>query len=115
METEKRQPSEGSPPPSSTTELAHEVGNTDGTEGSIDPYPHGARLAAIILSLMLGMFLVSLDNVSFAPNSLGQSHPLIERVLDHHKHGDPDHHGRVPGFEQGVLVRFSLFDDVWWW
>lgn len=40
------------------------------TEG-VDPvsqddldYPHGLRLAAIVGSLMLGMFLVSLDNVS---------------------------------------------------
>lgn len=29
-----------------------------------DEYPHGARLAAIVISLMLGMFLVALDNVS---------------------------------------------------
>jgi hypothetical protein len=29
-----------------------------------DEYPHGARLAVIVLSLMLGMFLVALDNVS---------------------------------------------------
>jgi len=40
------------------------------TEG-VDPvaqddldYPHGIRLAAIVGSLMLGMFLVSLDNVN---------------------------------------------------
>jgi hypothetical protein len=26
-------------------------------------YPHGTRLAAIVVSLMLGMFLVALDNV----------------------------------------------------
>lgn len=31
-----------------------------------DDYPHGARLAIIVLSLMLGMFLVALDNVSLA-------------------------------------------------
>lgn len=30
----------------------------------IDEYPHGARLTAIVVSLMLGMFLVALDNVS---------------------------------------------------
>lgn len=28
-----------------------------------DKYAHGARLAAIVVSLMLGMFLVALDNV----------------------------------------------------
>jgi hypothetical protein len=30
-----------------------------------DEHPHGARLAVIIISLMLGMFLVALDNVSY--------------------------------------------------
>lgn len=29
-----------------------------------DGYPHGTRLAAIAISLMLSMFLVALDNVS---------------------------------------------------
>jgi hypothetical protein len=29
-----------------------------------DDYPHGFRLAAIIISLILGTFLVALDNVS---------------------------------------------------
>jgi hypothetical protein len=29
-----------------------------------DEYPHGIRLAAVVFSLMLGMFLVALDNVS---------------------------------------------------
>jgi hypothetical protein len=28
-----------------------------------DEYPHGARLAVIVVSLLLGLFLVSLDNV----------------------------------------------------
>jgi hypothetical protein len=28
-----------------------------------DKYAHGTRLAAIVVSLMLGMFLVALDNV----------------------------------------------------
>jgi MFS transporter, DHA2 family, glioxin efflux transporter len=29
-----------------------------------DDYPHGFRLTAIVISLMLGTFLVALDNVS---------------------------------------------------
>jgi hypothetical protein len=32
-----------------------------------DGYPHGLRLAAIVMSLMLGTFLVALDNVSYSP------------------------------------------------
>lgn len=32
-----------------------------------DEYPHGFRLAAIVISLMLGMFLVALDNVGLWP------------------------------------------------
>lgn len=65
IKTEKQQPYEGSPPPSSATELPREVGNVDSAKAIADPYPHGARLAVIVLSLMLGMFLVSLDNVGF--------------------------------------------------
>ena len=36
-----------------------------------DKYAHGARLTAIIVSLLLGMFLVALDNVrnSWIPSS----------------------------------------------
>jgi hypothetical protein len=33
-----------------------------------DGYPHGARLAVVVVSLMLGMFLVALDNVSCRPS-----------------------------------------------
>ena len=31
-----------------------------------DKYAHGTRLAAIIVSLLLGMFLVALDNVGYS-------------------------------------------------
>ncbi|KAJ9484589.1 hypothetical protein VN97_g8774 [Penicillium thymicola] len=34
----------------------------DDAKAQTDDYPHGARLAAVVLSLMLGMFLVALDN-----------------------------------------------------
>ena len=67
MRTEKQQHPEGfQPRPSATagtTEPTVYAGNTEATEAVADGYPHGARLAAIVLSLMLGMFLVSLDNV----------------------------------------------------
>jgi hypothetical protein len=41
-----------------------DVANHDAKARAADEYPHGARLAAIVFSLMLGMFLVALDNVS---------------------------------------------------
>lgn len=40
------------------------VANDDTKAHATDDYPHGARLAAVVLSLMLGMFLVALDNLS---------------------------------------------------
>lgn len=40
------------------------IANDDAKYHATDDYPHGARLAAVVLSLMLGMFLVALDNVS---------------------------------------------------
>ncbi|KAJ5199153.1 Major facilitator superfamily domain general substrate transporter [Penicillium cf. griseofulvum] len=39
-----------------------DIDNHDAKAGVTDEYPHGARLAAVMLSLMLGMFLVALDN-----------------------------------------------------
>ena len=41
-------------------------GNTQGSED----YAHGARLTALTVSLMLGMFLVALDNVCMQASSL---------------------------------------------
>lgn len=41
-----------------------EVANDNAKASVTDEYPHGARLAAVVLSLMLGMFLIALDNVS---------------------------------------------------
>lgn len=43
-----------------------DLANHDAKAGVTDEYPHGARLAAVMLSLMLGMFLVALDNVSLS-------------------------------------------------
>lgn len=34
-------------------------------EDTVDDYAHGKRLVALTVSLMLGMFLVALDNVCF--------------------------------------------------
>ena len=39
--------------------------NSDPITTAEDEFPHGARFVAIVVSLLLGMFLVSLDNVSY--------------------------------------------------
>ncbi|OGE47443.1 hypothetical protein PENARI_c044G07987 [Penicillium arizonense] len=39
-----------------------DVANYDAKARAADEYPHGARLAAVVFSLMLGVFLVALDN-----------------------------------------------------
>jgi MFS transporter, DHA2 family, glioxin efflux transporter len=41
-----------------------EASNIEAGNPKEDDYSHGAHLAAIVVSLMLGMFLVALDNVS---------------------------------------------------
>ncbi|KAJ9656120.1 hypothetical protein H2198_005176 [Neophaeococcomyces mojaviensis] len=67
IDSEKQTTSEGSPQISSTTATmsgpgATEDGNSEARIPVTEEYPHGARLAAIVISLMLGMFLVALDN-----------------------------------------------------
>jgi len=42
-----------------------DVENTEMDSHGADDYPHGARLTAIVISLLLSMFLVALDNVSY--------------------------------------------------
>lgn len=41
-----------------------DITSQDAMASATEEYPHGARLAAIVFSLMLAMFLVALDNVS---------------------------------------------------
>ncbi|OQE15365.1 hypothetical protein PENFLA_c032G05761 [Penicillium flavigenum] len=55
------------------------VANHDAKPGAADEYPHGARLAAVVFSLMLGMFLVALDNTILGtaiPKITDQFHDL---------------------------------------
>lgn len=49
---------------SSSEQGSMDVANDGAKADAADEYPHGARLAAVVCSLMLGMFLVALDNVS---------------------------------------------------
>ncbi|KAJ5318489.1 hypothetical protein N7476_004909 [Penicillium atrosanguineum] len=56
MNSEKQAAAEDSPPGGTVVTIRNENTPAD------DEYPHGARMAAVVLSLMLGMFLVALDN-----------------------------------------------------
>ncbi|KAJ5144414.1 hypothetical protein N7476_004658 [Penicillium atrosanguineum] len=58
MNSEKQAAAEDSPPGGTVVTIRNENTPAD------DEYPHGARMAAVVLSLMLGMLLVALDNVS---------------------------------------------------
>jgi hypothetical protein len=49
---------------SDTEEDNVELKTIDASIAISDDYPHGFRLTAIVISLMLGTFLVALDNVS---------------------------------------------------
>lgn len=49
--------------PSLTKEGLVDVGNAEVATNPVDEYPTGSRLATIVVSLMLAMFLVALDNV----------------------------------------------------
>lgn len=69
INSKKKVTAENPPQASSTLVSGSESGgihvaNDDAKAHATDEYPHGARLAAVVLSLMLGMFLVALDNVS---------------------------------------------------
>lgn len=54
MDTEK--PADGNVPDLNSVEALNEPPTTE--------YPHGMRLVLVMISLMLSIFLVSLDNVS---------------------------------------------------
>jgi len=54
-------------------ENAIDTGEVDAKHPVAAIYPHGARLTAIVISLMLGMFLVALDNVSHLLRDMPQS------------------------------------------
>ena len=65
-----KSPPQSSPSPTTVSISPHDdadITSQDAMTSATDAteeYPHGARLAAIVFSLMLAMFLVALDNVS---------------------------------------------------
>ncbi|KAL4750022.1 hypothetical protein BDW72DRAFT_176708 [Aspergillus terricola var. indicus] len=67
---------------------------------AVDDYPHGARLAIIVLSLMLGMFLVALDNTI-----LGTAIPKIT---------DEFHDlNKVSWYGSAYFMTFGGFQSTW--
>ncbi|KAL3464830.1 major facilitator superfamily domain-containing protein [Aspergillus heterothallicus] len=67
VEAEKQPVNEGPPSAMDTMTATSEsdqteVGKNETGSPAPDEYPHGARLVVLVVSLMLGMFLVALDN-----------------------------------------------------
>jgi hypothetical protein len=59
-----------------------DISPIDALEDSTEEYPHGARLAIIVISLMLSTFLVALDNVSdYNFTNIISTKPFSTRLL----------------------------------
>ncbi|KAJ5871570.1 uncharacterized protein N7529_003923 [Penicillium soppii] len=86
---------------SSSERSGMDVANRNSKAHAIDEYPHGARLAAVVISLMLGMFLVALDNTI-----LGTAIPKIT---------DEFHDlNKVSWYGSGYLMTYgSGFQSTW--
>ena len=56
-----------------------------------DEYPHGAKLLAIVVALILSIFLVALDLVRQTPLKLRKSHQT-DSPSDHRRHCYPQDH-----------------------
>ena len=66
--------------------------------GPVEPlveYPHGARLAVIVVSLMLSTFLVALDNVSDCPYIHIQTYKLTLSTQDYCWYSNSENHRPV--------------------
>lgn len=85
-----------------TNEDARDLKPVEPLNESTSEYPHGMRLAIIMVSLMLSVFLVALDNVSDWP-----SMKVIKLTLpsqDYSCHGNSKNYRRVPWPRQGSMV-----------
>lgn len=87
-----------------------------------DEYPSGFQMFFIILALVLGVFLLSLDMVSNKPlthDSRFVRHTkaclkiLTRPDVDHCCHGYPQNHGRFQRPRQSWLVWRCLLHDCW--
>lgn len=79
--------------------------------GASTEYPHGKRLAIIVVSLMLSTFLVALDNVGTctSPTATGADCP----AADYSRYGNSKDHRPIPRPRQSCVVRLSILHDFW--
>jgi hypothetical protein len=61
-----------------------------------DEYASGINLLLLIISLMLGMFLVALDNVCSSSSTTARPHLHTLTSKDHPQHRHPQNHRRIP-------------------
>ncbi|KAL4883823.1 major facilitator superfamily-domain-containing protein [Aspergillus karnatakaensis] len=104
-DTEKQPTTEDSPRYSSTIATSSEpsVAEIKGSQEDTtaeDEYPHGTRLVAIVASLMLGMFLVALDNTI-----LGTA---IPKITDEFKDLN-----KVSWYGSAYFMTFGGFQSTW--
>jgi hypothetical protein len=64
-----------------------EIGKPETVTPPAEEYIHGFRLVVLAVSLMLGMFLVALDNVGYISNTRSSAD-----YLDHSRHRHPKNH-----------------------
>jgi hypothetical protein len=80
------------------TEKAEEDAGHVGPVVPLDEYPHGARLAVIVVSLMLSTFLVALDNVSDCCAIRIKTYKLTLSAQDYYWHRNSENYRRVSWF-----------------
>lgn len=83
-----------------TKEIAKELQSVEPINELTSQYPHGIRLAVIVVSLMLSMFLIALDNTILAT--------AIPKITD-------EFHGldKVAWYSSGYFMTFGGFQSTW--
>ena len=81
---------------SSSVDLPSELEKSSGDAtvadaGEDHEYLHGTRLVVVAVSMMLSMFLISLDNVCWGRYVFHEPHCLPH--VDHRRHCNPENHG----------------------
>lgn len=78
-------------------------------------YPQGISLVLIVAAVVLAIFLISLDQVPTLVQPIRKNPQkfYVLTIPDHSRHGDSQNHRSIRRAGQGVLVRFSIFHDIW--
>lgn len=74
-----------------------------------DEYPHGLRLFLLAGASIMGVFLISLDQVS---NSIQIQNQKADST-DHSGYSHTQDYGRVPRPQRRGLVRRGILHDIW--